>query len=405
MTAFLPDEMRQRHRYKIAGALLLIVSCLVLVAIYVQFRGGFTPTDRVTMMASRAGLVMETGSRVTYNGVPVGRVTAIHQVDQNGAPGAKLSLDIASRYTPLIPANVDATIAASTVFGNKYVSLLSPKDPVAERLSEDTAIDATAVTTEFNTIFETVMQISQKVDPVKLNATLTATAEALDGLGTRFGRSIASANSILVDLNAQIPQIRYDIRRLADLTEIYVKNSPQLWRSLGRAVRTTSTLKDNRRNIDAALLAAIGFSEPSTDILERGSPYLVRGLSDLVPTAELFDEYSPEFYCLVRNYHDVVPSVAASIGGNGYSALGMGKIVGAGNAYVYPDNLPRVNAKGGPGGRPGCWQPVTHDLWPAPYLVMDTGQSLAPYNHFELGQPLISEYIWGRQLGQDTINP
>jgi phospholipid/cholesterol/gamma-HCH transport system substrate-binding protein len=405
MTAFLPDEMRQRHRYKIAGALLLIVSCLVLVAIYVQFRGGFTPTDRVTMMASRAGLVMETGSRVTYNGVPVGRVTAIHQVDQNGAPGAKLSLDIASRYTPLIPANVDATLAASTVFGNKYVSLLSPKDPVAERLSEDTAIDATAVTTEFNTIFETVMQISQKVDPVKLNATLTATAEALDGLGTRFGRSIASANSILVDLNAQIPQIRYDIRRLADLTEIYVKNSPQLWRSLGRAVRTTSTLKDNRRNIDAALLAAIGFSEPSTDILERGSPYLVRGLSDLVPTAELFDEYSPEFYCLTRNYHDVVPSVAASIGGNGYSALGMGKIVGAGNAYVYPDNLPRVNAKGGPGGRPGCWQPVTHDLWPAPYLVMDTGQSLAPYNHFELGQPLISEYIWGRQLGQDTINP
>ena len=55
---------------------------------------------------------------------------------------------------------------------------------------------------------------------------------------------------------------------------------------------------------------------------------------------------------------------------------------------MYPDNLPRVNAHGGPEGRPGCWQPITRDLWPAPYLVMDTGASIAPYNHFGLGQPI-----------------
>ena len=42
------------------------------------------------------------------------------------------------------------------------------------------------------------------------------------------------------------------------------------------------------------------------------------------------------------------------------------------------DNLPRVNARGGPGGRPGCWQKITRELWPAPYLVMDTGLSIAP---------------------------
>jgi phospholipid/cholesterol/gamma-HCH transport system substrate-binding protein len=57
---------------------------------------------------------------------------------------------------------------------------------------------------------------------------------------------------------------------------------------------------------------------------------------------------------------------------------------GRGNPYVYPDNLPRVNARGGPEGRPGCWQPITRDLWPAPYLVMDTGASIAPYNHIDI---------------------
>ena len=40
-----------------------------------------------------------------------------------------------------------------------------------------------------------------------------------------------------------------------------------------------------------------------------------------------------------------------------------------------------------------------------PYLVMDSGNSIAPYNHVELGQPLANEYVWGRQYGEYTINP
>ena len=29
-----------------------------------------------------------------------------------------------------------------------------------------------------------------------------------------------------------------------------------------------------------------------------------------------------------------------------------------------------------------------------PYLVMDTGYGIAPYNHAELGQPLAIDYVW-----------
>jgi phospholipid/cholesterol/gamma-HCH transport system substrate-binding protein len=36
---------------------------------------------------------------------------------------------------------------------------------------------------------------------------------------------------------------------------------------------------------------------------------------------------------------------------------------------------------------------------------MDTGVSVAPYNHFEIGSPLVADYVWGRQLGDNTINP
>ena len=54
-------------------------------------------------------------------------------------------------------------------------------------------IDVSHVTTEFNTLFETIVDVAEKVDPIKLNETLTATAQALGGLGDRFGQSIGTA--------------------------------------------------------------------------------------------------------------------------------------------------------------------------------------------------------------------
>ena len=346
-------------------------------------------------------------SKVTYNGVQIGRVARIDEVNVGGEPKAKITLDVDPKYIDLIPANVVADIKATTVFGNKYVSFSSPKDPVPQRITTSDVIDVTSVTTEFNTLFETVVSVAEKVDPVKLNQTLTATAQALDGLGDRFGQSLIHGNEILADLNPRQPQVRYDIQRLADLADVYANASPDLWDGLENAVTTARTLNEQQGNLDQALMAAVGFGNTGGDVFERGGPYLVRGAEDLIPTSQLLDEYSPAVFCTLRNFHDVEPKAAAALGGNGYSLRIHSEVLGLGanNPYVYPDNLPRVNATGGPEGRPGCWQPITRDLWPAPYLVMDTGASIAPYNHIGLGSPFAMEYVWGRQIGEHTINP
>jgi phospholipid/cholesterol/gamma-HCH transport system substrate-binding protein len=158
-----------------------------------------------------------------------------------------------------------------------------------------------------------------------------------------------------------------------------------------------------------------------------------------VPSAKLLNTYSPELFCGIRNVSEAEPKVAAFTGGfGGYelrtnvallgglgllaSAPGIGIMAaatvpsmglaaiaglvgGSPNPYIYPENLPRINAHGGPGGAPGCWQKITRDLWPAPYLVVDTGVSEAPYNHVDVGSPWAIEYVWGRQVGDNTINP
>ncbi|HEX7826205.1 MAG TPA: MCE family protein [Mycobacterium sp.] len=401
----LPVNTPRTPPYKLAGLVLLVITAVIFGLVWGEFRGTFTNPDKLTMLSARSGLSMDPGSKVTYNGVEIGHVATVEAVEVGGVPKAKVILDVDNKFVHLIPQNVDAEIKATTVFGNKYVAFSSPKDPSKARITSADTIDVSGVTTEFNTLFETVVSVAEKVDPIKLNQTLTATAQALDGLGDRFGQSIENGNAILADVNPLMPRIREDNQKLADLADVYSGAAPDLFDSLEHAVTTARTLNDQRGNLDQALMSAVGFGNTGGDVFERGGPYLVRAAADLVPTSALLDEYSPELFCTIRNLHDAEPKIASSLGGNGYSLRTHSEVLGAPNPYVYPDNLPRVNARGGPEGRPGCWQPVTRDLWPGPYLVMDTGASLAPYNHLGLGQPFALEYVWGRQIGENTINP
>ncbi|MCG5433955.1 MCE family protein, partial [Mycobacterium sp. MYCO198283] len=209
------EGWRKRFRHwqysppvKTSAVVLLTIAAVVLTLVYFQFRGAFRPTTDLTLVTDRTGLAMDEGSKVTYNGVQIGRVGKIDERTVGEAPQAELTLEIEPKYIDLIPANVAADIKASTVFGNKYVSFSSPPNPDPRRISSSDQIRVQRVTTEFNTLFETITEISQKVDPVELNATLSAAAEALTGLGDRFGESVVEGNDILSQVNPRLPRFR-----------------------------------------------------------------------------------------------------------------------------------------------------------------------------------------------------
>ena len=418
--------------FRVAGVIVFLIAALVLWLVYLQYSGDFTDKTKLTMLSDRAGLVMDPGSKVTYNGVQIGRVDKVDEIERDGKPAVKFSLDVYPKYLHLIPANVDARIVATTVFGEKYVSMTAPENPLPQRITPSNVIDARSVTTEINTLFQTITSIAEKVDPVKVNLTLSAAAQALSGLGDKFGQSIINGSAALDEVNPRMPIIRHDIQQLATLGDTYADASPDLINFLNNAATTAHTIHAQEKDLDRALLAAAGFGATGADIFNRGGPYLARGAKDLVPTAQLLDTYSPELFCSIRNLHDGEPKVAAftspyslrsetelfsglglalSLPGLGITAATMGLsaltglIGGAPNPYMYPENLPRINAHGGPGGAPGCWQTITRELWPAPTLIMDTGNSLAPYNHVDTGSPYAIEYVWGRQVGDNTINP
>lgn len=405
MATQLPENTERTPPFKTLATIGALALTVIAVLVFVQFRGGFTAKVPLTLIADRAGLLIGPGSKITLNGVEIGKVGSLTEIERDGQPAAKFSLDISPKYFPLIPVNVNAAIKATTVFGGKYIALSSPKQPGAPITPAD-VISVSSVSTEVNTVFETITSIAQTIDPVKLNLTLSGAADAVSGLGEKFGTALSNGNKVLDNINPQMDQVRSDIQKFATLTDALGDASPDLWSFLDHVTTTARTLNRQQKDLDTTLLAAIGFSHTGTDVLNNSQPHLAQTLLQLVPTTGLLDTYSPELFCAIRNAAEVEPAVAAAEGaGNGYSLRAHTELVGGTNPYVFPDNLPRVNAKGGPGGAPGCWQKTTRDLWPAPALVTDTGASIAANDHFQIGTPWANEYVWGRQIGEYTVNP
>ena len=268
MTTPITENAPRNPRYKTAGAVGLALITLVGVLAFVQFRGGFTPKESLTLVADRAGLLIGPGSKVTFNGVGIGQVASISETERDGKPVAKFTLDVSPQYLPLIPVNVVASIRSTTVFGGKYVSLSSPEHPGAPITSAD-VIDARSVTTEINTVFQTLTSLAETVDPIKLNLTLSGAADALSGLGDRFGTSLVNGNKILDNLNPRMDQLHHDVGQLARVADIVADASPDLWNFLANVTTTAQTLNKQQKDLDATLLAAIGFANTGADVLER----------------------------------------------------------------------------------------------------------------------------------------
>ena len=72
--------------YKLAGLVLALLTIAAIVLVYFQFRGDFLPREKLTMMSDRSGLSMDSGNKVTWNGVEIGKVGAVSGTTVGGQP-------------------------------------------------------------------------------------------------------------------------------------------------------------------------------------------------------------------------------------------------------------------------------------------------------------------------------
>jgi phospholipid/cholesterol/gamma-HCH transport system substrate-binding protein len=355
--------------------LLVVVAVSALTAM--MFSGTLRTTVPLTVISDRAGLVMEDGAKVKLRGVQIGEVASVDPyADPAGTNLSKLTLKISPNEFQYLPSNVEAEIKSSTAFGAKYVDLVVPSDGASpRRLAPRATLRSRNVTVEVNTVFENLQAIVRAIDPAKLNGVLSAVAEAVRGKGDRIGEAITNGNRALLTVNPRMPTIRKDWQLFGKTSQAYSDAAQDILSTLDSFSTTSVTITKNSKALDELLLSAIGFAQSGIDTIGRNQQNLVSAINLVAPTFELLNKYSPSYTCLFQGAQWFLDHGGkAALGGNGKSVIMDAALLFGDDPYRYPDNLPVVRAKGGPGGKPGCGSlPDVSQNFPVKYLVTDTG--------------------------------
>ena len=339
------------------------------------FEGTLRETIPLTLVSDRAGLVMENGAKVKLRGVQVGEVESISADAAARTDLSKLTLKMDPGPFKYLPSNVEAEIKSSTAFGAKYVDLIVPPDASSTPLQSGAVLHSRNVTVEVNTVFENLQAVVHSIDPAKLNAVLSAVAESVRGKGDRIGLAITDANNVLLAVNPRMPTVRRDWQLFGQTAAVYSDAAQDILSILDSFSTTSQTISSHARSLDELLLSAVGFSQSGINTIGGNQPNLVRAMNILDPTTALLMKYSPTYTCLFQGAQWFLDHGGRdALGGNGRSVIMDAGLLFGDDPYRYPDNLPIVNAKGGPGGKPSCGSlPDVSKNFPVKYLVTDTG--------------------------------
>jgi phospholipid/cholesterol/gamma-HCH transport system substrate-binding protein len=384
----------QRTTVRLAAALLASLLVAFTALTYLSYTAAFTSTDTVTVAAPRAGLVMDKGAKVKFRGIQVGKVTDIsYSSDQ-----ARLTLAINSDAMHYIPSNAAVHIAGNTIFGAKSVEFLPPQTPSPTSLRPDAHVEASAVQLEVNTLFQSLMDLLHKVDPVELNGTLSALSEGLRGHGDDLGALFSGLNTLTQQANPKLAALQEDFRKTAVVTNVYADAAPDLNTIFDNLPTINKTVVDEQKNLNDTLLATIGLSNNAYETLAPAEQDLIDALNRLRAPIKVAADYSPELGCLFAGIERGIKEFAPLLGVRKAGLFTSSSFVLGAPAYTYPESLPQVNASGGPNcrGLPDIPTKQTGgSFFRSPFLVTDNANiPYEPFTELQFDAPSTLQFLF-----------
>jgi phospholipid/cholesterol/gamma-HCH transport system substrate-binding protein len=384
----------KRSHVRIAAAILAAILVAATVFTYLAYTAAFTSTDTVTVTSPRAGLVMESDAKVKYRGIQIGEVKKIEYAGDQ----AKLTLAIGSNQMRWIPANAIVHIGGTTIFGAKSVEFLPPENPVGTSLKNGAQVEASAVQLEVNTLFQTLTDVLHKIDPINLNATLSALAEGLRGHGDDLGATLSGLNYYLQQLNPKLPTLQEDFKKTAVVANIYGDAGPDLARIVDNVPAINNTIIDEQDNLNATLLAATGLANNGTATLQPAAENYIAAIQRLRAPLKVGGDYSPEIGCVLKGTAQAVDRFAPVIGGIRPGLFVASNFLPGAPAYTYPESLPIVNASGGPNcrGLPDVPSKQYGGSWyHTPFLVTDNAYvPFQPNTELQFDAPSTLQFLF-----------
>jgi phospholipid/cholesterol/gamma-HCH transport system substrate-binding protein len=272
----------------------------------------FSDDVTVTLKTDRIGNQLNKASEVKARGVVVGTVRAVHP----GQDGADVELAMKPDTLARIPKDVTALLVPKTLFGERYVQLSIPdgstKDPIGpgDVIRQDRSKNAI----ELEKVFDDLLPVLKAVQPQKLATTLTAISTALEGRGTRIGQTMASTGEYLEKFNPDLPALTDDLRKLAQVSQLYGDIAPDLLDSLTDSSVTLNTVADQRVQLTDLYADVTRSAQDVTIFLRNNEANLIRLVAKGKEPLQVAAEYSPSFPCTLKALTDLKPSVDKMLG-------------------------------------------------------------------------------------------
>lgn len=292
------NDAREESRLLAAGVAYLVAVALLAALSIAIYTKAFDDVTTVTLEADRAGLQLAKYGDVRFDGVLVGQ---IRNIDQTGDK-AVIELGLDPDAARALPADVDASIMPTTLFGRKFVSLDPPPHPGPIGIKDGTVIPADRVTTsvELGRVLDRLFPLLRTVRPGDLSATLGALATALNGRGEALGETLERLDGYLTVMNPHLPELQEDLELLARVSTAYDVAAPDLVRALGNLTVTSRTITTRKDQVARLFGAVTDVSTTTARVLEDNEPAAVRSLQNSKPILGLMEKYSPEYNCLLR---------------------------------------------------------------------------------------------------------
>jgi phospholipid/cholesterol/gamma-HCH transport system substrate-binding protein len=292
------NDPAEHRKLFLAGIVFLIVNGLLIALSIAIYQKVFQPVVMVTLKADRAGLQLAQFGDVRMHGVLIGQVRKISQKGDE----ADIEIGLKPAAAKSIPSNIRVTILPTTLFGQKYVNVIVPKQASSTPIADGDVIPASRVQTsvELSKVFDKLFPLLRAVRPADLNATLNALATALEGRGDQIGRSLDNLDAYLTDMNPHLPELRADLRLLAHVSKSYQIAAPDLIRILRNTTVTSQTVVEKQADLESFFKDVSGVAETASQVLGTNEQNLIRLGQLSRPALALLDTYSPEYPCLLK---------------------------------------------------------------------------------------------------------
>ncbi|MDQ6649853.1 MAG: MCE family protein [Actinomycetota bacterium] len=293
-----------------AAAKLKVLGLIFLIVIVALV--GFTIAIYNKVFETNVPLQLKTGSignqlilpaDVKLRGILVGQVRSL----SSDGTVATMSLAMKPSEVKLVPANVRARILPKTLFGEKFVDLVIPaNEPATGPIKSGATIgeDRSTEAIETGKVFDDLLPLLRTLQPDKLNATLTAFADALRGRGDALGANFALADDYFTQFNPHLETFKTDISGLADLATTYGTAAPDILRIFGNQAFSQRTNVEKRDTLASFLRGTAGFANTATDVFGANESRLIQLAAVSRPTLQVLATYSPEFPCLLKGLTD-----------------------------------------------------------------------------------------------------